>query len=257
MARPFFSIITCVYNSGGFLDRNIASVSSQSFKGYEHVIVYSPSKDKSKNIIRKYMKVDSKAILANVAPSGISAAFNAGILKSRGEYLMFLNSDDYFYDGMVLSDAHKFLKSRKELDWIYGVINVVEENGKNIGMYPKLGLLKKRLPWLLKLLNYIPHQSVFIKREVVDKFGLFDEGLESQMDYEYWLRIASKTRWKFMERVISNYTIRRGAKSSSKRNDRENRRIMRSVQKRYTNKVELFLAGLVESFVHFYNRTTR
>jgi glycosyltransferase involved in cell wall biosynthesis len=202
------------------------------------------------------MKENKNARLVKVKPGGISPAFNKGVVSSKGNYLMFLNSDDYFYDKEVLRRAHEILKRRK-LDWVYGVINVVEEDGRGVGKFPKFGLFKKRRINLLKYVNYIPHQSVFINKSVFGEFGLFDEDLSSQMDYEYWLRIARKTKWKFIELVVSNYTIRSGAQSSSKKNIAENHENMRFVQGRYSNKVELFFAGIVEIFVNIYNKTYR
>ena len=257
MTKPFFSIITCVYNSEKFLGRNFSSVSKQTFRNYEHVIVYSFSKDKSKEIIREYEKKNKNVVVALAQPEGISPAFNKGIVSSTGKYLFFLNSDDYFYDENVLKDVNLFLRGSTALNWIYGKINVVEEDGKNVGEFPKWKAFQAQWGYLLKFVNFVPHQAVFMKKEVFDKFGPFDESLSSQMDYEYWLRVAGKTKWNFFNRIISNYTIRKGAKSSSKKNSKENLANMEAVQKRYTNRMEFFLAGIIERLVEVYNKTTR
>jgi hypothetical protein len=77
------------------------------------------------------------------------------------------------------------------------------------------------------------------------------------MDYEYWLKVACKTHWKFYERIISNYTIRTGAKSSSKNNIKENQFNMETVQERYLNKIELVVASVIKELIQIYNKTTR
>jgi glycosyltransferase involved in cell wall biosynthesis len=254
MSRSFFSIITCTRNSGKFVKKNITSVRRQTFKDYEHIFIDGYSLDKTNDIIDTYAHNNPKVRVYKYSPNGISNAFNLGIKHSNGKYIIFLNSDDYFYDNDVLGDAAKFLKENEQPDWIFGIINVVEENGKRVGLFPKFILFKKELAPLLKLINYIPHQSSFIKKEIFENYGKFDEGLTSQMDYDLWLKIASHTRWKFYERLISNYSIRKGAMSSSKKNSKENIRNMRTVQARYTNKVEFFVARIAEFLVQIYNK---
>lgn len=258
MKNPFFSIITCTKNSEKFIAKNIDSVNVQTFRSYEHIFIDGESSDRTKELIKKTIKNDSlRNRLYIFPPTGISSAFNDGVKKSKGEYLIFLNSDDYFYDNKVLEDACDFLHRNEKPDWVYGMINVIEENGRNIGVFPKFALFKYRFPCLLKFINYIPHQAVFINKESFEKFGLFDINLSSIMDYDYWLRIADKTDWKHFNRIVSNYTIRKGAKSSSKKNIHENHLNLNIVLKRHLNSAEFIIASVVGLLVDKLNKVLR
>lgn len=89
MKRPFFSIITCTYNSEKFLQENIDSVKSQTFKDYEHIFIDGYSTDDTNKIINKYILIDRRSKIFKYPPKGISNAFNLGIKKSLGKYLFF------------------------------------------------------------------------------------------------------------------------------------------------------------------------
>ena len=90
MKKPKFSIIVPVYNTEKYVKRCLDSIKSQSFKDYEVIIVNDGSTDKSDDIISKY---PYKVI--NQENQGLSMARNNGVKEALGEYLIFLDSDDY------------------------------------------------------------------------------------------------------------------------------------------------------------------
>lgn len=251
-----FSIITCTYNSIEYIEKNIFSVKNQNFNDYEHIFIDGFSTDGTYNILKKYQdQFPDNVKIFQFAPIGISNAMNKGIEKSSGEYLIHLHSDDSLFDHNVLKDVACFLDSNNNPDWIYGKINVLTSNIikgvfplKNIWQKKEKDVLKN---YLLKFYIYIPHQSVFIKKEVFNKFGLFDERLKSAMDFDFWLRIRSKTRWFFYNRVISNFTLRADARSSGFKNIKENRDNILLVRERYLNKFEIFISVLLDVLLKF------
>lgn len=256
--NPFFSIITCTYNSEKFLRNNLNSVKDQSFKDYEHVFIDGCSNDDTGKIIESYKKHNPEFVkVFQKKPIGISDAMNEGIKRARGKYLIYLHSDDYFYDDRVLKDEYTFLKKNNFPDWVYGKIQVVEAWGKEVGVFPKWRIFQLSNPTLLKLFNYIPHQAVFMKKTILSKFGGFDEKLKSSMDCDLWLRLAEKTHWIFIDRIISNYTIHKGSQSSDKDNMSINNNELNKVIKRRLNKVEYFLHLLVRLPLSAYNHTRR
>lgn len=257
-----FSIITCTYNSAKWLDRNITSVRNQSYKNFEHIFIDGFSSDQTLNIINDYKnKFNDKVKLFQSMPGGISDAMNEGIKKSTGDYLIHLHSDDSFFDDQVLDDVRKFLGA-KNPDWIYGKINVTEENGENTGSFPNKKIFQQNFKnkfgnYLLKYFNYIPHQAVFIKKEVFKNNGYFDADLSSSMDFDLWLRIIKKTKWYFFDRVISNYCLRGSSESSSLKNKQINDMNYRIVQGRYLNIFERPLAKVINFVVDKKNKNYR
>lgn len=256
-----FSIITCTYNSEKLLPKIIASVKQQTFADFEHVFVDGFSSDGTVEIIKNYQAEYPERIkLFQAKPQGISNAMNEGIKHSSGEYIIHLHSDDSFFNDQVLADVNAFLTGQN-WDWIYGKINVIEEDGRAVGLFPKRKIWQMGGSvwgrWLLKYFNYIPHQAVFIRRAVFDKFGYFDETISSAMDPDLWLRIKEKTRWCFYDRVISNYCLRAGAQSSSLKNIQKNRANQRLVQKRHLNWLDILISRLVNFAANRKNQNLR
>jgi glycosyltransferase involved in cell wall biosynthesis len=250
MKKPFITVITCTFNSAKYLEKNILSVKNQTLDCFEHVFIDGNSTDGTLDMIKKYqLEFPSKVRIFQFEPRGISNAMNHGVMNSFGEYIIHLHSDDSFYDKDVLSDAFNFLNSRNKPDWIYGKICTLEGTivkgvfpSKNIWQNINNNSIKS---YLLKLYNYVPHQAVYIRKEVFNNFGFFDENLKYGMDPDLWLRIRSKTRWLFFDRIISNYVLRPDAQSSGYKYKIQNEKDALLVQKRYLNSFEFVLFKLV------------
>lgn len=256
--KPFFTVITCTLNSTEFLSRNLESVERQSYKNYEHIFIDGGSRDGTVKILSDYKnKFIKKVKVIRHLKLGVSEAFNRGIKEAKGDYLFFLNSDDSFYDKDVLADIYAFLSKHNKSDWIYAKINVVEEDGKTVGIFPLRLIFQKANKYLLKFFNFVPHQTVFMKKKVFTNFGDFDTDLKSNMDIDLFLRIANKTNWAFFDRVICNYVLRKGSVSSDLRNKEIGLRTLEKVQKRYLPTTEFLLAKVINRVVSIFNKTYR
>jgi glycosyltransferase involved in cell wall biosynthesis len=253
---PFFSIITCTYNSGRYLPNNIKSIRSQTYKDFEHIFIDAYSTDKTRQVISAYSKSNPKFIkMFYQMPQGISKAMNLGIKKATGKYLIHLHSDDSFFDTKVLQDVHGFLIEHPYLDWLYGKINVRDIKGSPVGVFPNKLIYRLFPRLIIKYLNVIPHQGVFIKKNVFLEHGFFDESLTSSMDLDLWFRIINKTKWCFYNRIIANFLIRKDAQSSGLKRKPENDKNIFSVEKRYLTKLELALFSIAKKIIDRYNKT--
>lgn len=92
---PLISIIIPVYNTDKYLERCLSSVTNQTYQNIEIIIVDDGSTDKSPTIIKKYVKKDPRVKVINQENSGQGSARNRGIDSANGEYIMFVDSDDY------------------------------------------------------------------------------------------------------------------------------------------------------------------
>lgn len=211
-----FSIVTCTYNSEKYLQRNIASVIGQTCKDFEHIFIDGLSTDKTIEIIKNYQKkFPEKIKLFHSPPRGIGNAMNIGIEKSSGEYIIHLHSDDSFYDLNILEKINNFIIKNGNPEWIYGKALFINEIKKNNRVIPHRKIYKKIRFWLLLLTNYIPHQSVFIKKEVFEKYGFFDEYYNNSMDYDMWLRLSkSNITSKFFNEIICKFFIHEKSQST-------------------------------------------
>lgn len=107
--NPLFSIIVPIYNVERYLEQCIESVLAQDYQNYELILVDDGSPDNSIDICAKYAKQYSNIVFIHKINGGVSDARNAGIQIARGEYLMFLDSDDYWEGTTILSDLQKII----------------------------------------------------------------------------------------------------------------------------------------------------
>lgn len=98
-----FSIVIPVYNVEKYIDRCLNSVLKQSYKDYEVIIVDDESPDNSIEIINKYVNIDDRFKVYSKKNGGLSDARNFGVKKTSGDYLIFLDSDDYIEKDLLFN----------------------------------------------------------------------------------------------------------------------------------------------------------
>ena len=106
---PKFSVIIPVYNVEKYIKKCLDSVFNQTFKDFEVIVINDGTPDKSMDIVKQY---DVKVI--EQKNQGQSAARNNGIKKAKGDYLIFLDSDDY-WEKELLSEINKSLKNKPDV----------------------------------------------------------------------------------------------------------------------------------------------
>lgn len=116
------SIIIPVYKVEKYLARCVDSVLSQTFSDFELILVDDGSPDKSPELCDEYAKKDSRVKVIHKKNGGLSSARNAGLEVCKGEYIFFIDSDDWLSDDEVFSDFIKKAKIENS-DFIYGLMN--------------------------------------------------------------------------------------------------------------------------------------
>lgn len=225
------SIITITYNNAEGLRRTIQSVQSQTFHDFEHIIVDGGSTDGSVEVIREYADSEDirlegyKAIrkensnAGNLASSphhlitsspiiwisekdrGVYDAQNKGIRLAHGEYCYFLNAGDTFCADDVLermfspnslfpSSPHRLISSSpltSTPDILYGNEIIVDGNGQRVGI--ARGVAN---PSFVDLYNScMKHQASFIRRELFDKYGMYDAAMRICSDFDWFFRVIA------------------------------------------------------------------
>ena len=181
------SVIIPTYNRVHTLKRAVDSVLSQTYKEYEIIIIDDGSTDGTGSIIQSYYK---NVRFFSIAHSGVSRARNTGIENAKGEWISFLDSDDYWLPEK-LQNQMAFLKKYPE----YKICHTDEiwiKNGKRINQGKKH---IKYMGWFFAPslhLCLISPSSVIIHKSVFNTIGKFDEHFEYVEDYDLWLRITSR-----------------------------------------------------------------
>lgn len=125
-----FSIIVPVYNVEKYLDKCLASILRQTFKNFECIIIDDGSPDNSNAIIDKYVKLDQCFKVIHQKNMGLSAARNAGLDIAKGEYVVFVDSDDYIADDYLEKFALKIADTDADIV-ICGFIEAYKDYEKN------------------------------------------------------------------------------------------------------------------------------
>ena len=186
------SIITVCYNSAETLEKTILSVAGQTYKNIEYIIVDGLSKDKTVSLIQKHQDKISNWI--SESDKGLYDAMNKGIAMATGDIIGILNSDDTFYSDDVLASVAAF-HIKNNTDASVGTIVQHKEEGRVIRTYSS----KLWNPEKLKIGFMPPHPSIFFKKELFDKYGVYELGFTIGADYELITRffLKNKITWKY------------------------------------------------------------
>jgi len=169
------SIITVNLNNKHGLEKTIRSVASQNFIDYEFIVIDGASTDGSLKIIEKYK--DTISYFVSEKDTGIYNAMNKGIKMANGKYLQFLNSGDYLLNKEILKKVFSIITNK---DIYYGSSLRRSEIGNLYEFTEPNDLTFKRF------FDYsICHQSMFIKRKLFKKFGMYDESLKIVADWKF------------------------------------------------------------------------
>jgi glycosyltransferase involved in cell wall biosynthesis len=178
------SVITVCRNAEETIETTLRSVAAQENVAgqVEHIVIDGASQDGTLDIVKQFPATR----WVSEPDDGISDAFNKGWRFAKGEYVLYLNADDYLYDSTVLSDSLDFINDNHHPDWIVGDVLVCENDEISV---PPRGYPPSC--WSLIFRNRICHQSVFLKRRAFEEIGDFSNDFEMTMDYDLWQRLCS------------------------------------------------------------------
>ena len=128
-----FTIITCTYDASKYIDRTLESVRGQSYPHIEHFIIDGVSKDDTVKKAQTYAYDSHYPVIVKSEPDkGLYDAMNKGIQLAKGNYIIFLNAGDVFYEEDTLTNIAEQLKDKPLPGVIYGDTNIVDEEGNFI-----------------------------------------------------------------------------------------------------------------------------
>lgn len=101
--KPYISVIVPVYNTANYLRKCLESIKNQDYNNYECIMIDDGSADDSADICREYAEIDDRFVLLQQENRGVSSARNAGLNRACGDYILFVDSDDYLGGGTSLA----------------------------------------------------------------------------------------------------------------------------------------------------------
>ena len=181
---PLVSIVITTYNHGKFIKDAIESALAQTYSNIEVLVVDDGSTDNTKEIVLNY----SNVIYHYKENNGLSAARNTGIQLSSGEFVLFLDADDYLYSNGIEINL-QYLLPNENLAFVSGSYKYVDIN-KNENQFKSVQIVGNHYHRLL-ITNYIGmHATVLYRKSIIEKY-YFNTTLKCAEDYDVYLRITS------------------------------------------------------------------
>lgn len=202
------SIITVNFNNLNGLKKTIQSVKKQSYTNYEYIIIDGGSTDGSKKYIEKEQNMISYWI--SEKDNGIYDGMNKGITHATGEYLLFLNSGDYFVSSETL---YKVFNSQNYTeDLIIGRQYYINKKGKKSTCHM---IKKEDIDDTYFWSNTLPHQATFIRRDLFSRIGRYEQNYKIIADWVFWYKSIIKNHASYkISNIFISYMEQEGISSN-------------------------------------------
>lgn len=188
------SVITICYNNLAELISTCQSVDKQTIKPEEHLIINGSSNKEIEDWFEKNPQPSYRKTF-HEPDNGISDAFNKGIEKSKGEITHLLNSGDRYADDKAIETVLAVFKQDPELGWVHG--KYIQHRG-NMDVISGVPFDAQQL-W--KGMRTVAHPTMFIKKAVYLKHGLYNLTYKIAMDYDLLVRIRHEKN-RFIDRPL-------------------------------------------------------
>lgn len=192
MNPPLFSIIVPAYNAERTIASCLKSILQQSYSDIEVLIMDGVSSDGTLDIARSFR--DNRIRICSEKDKGIYDAMNKGIRLAKGEWLMFLGSDDTLYSEDTLSNVVPYLTG---YDVVYGNVYSSRFGGLYDGEFSQTKIITRN----------ICHQAIFFKKRIFDIVGTFNLNYIAHADWDHNMRwlFSKKIKHRFINVTIANY----------------------------------------------------
>lgn len=205
--NPHISVIIPAYKAENFIAQTVQTVLDQSYTDFELLIVDDGSPDDQANVIKQLEAQDNRVRYIYKENGGVSSARNLGFKQSKGQLLAFLDADDLWFSDNLEKKVQRFQEDQA-FGLVHSNADVINENGQPTGEIKegKEGyILDDLLAWNG---TCIPApSSILVKREVLEKVGLFHERLSNSADQEFFFRVAKDYKIGKVDAVTWQYRV--------------------------------------------------
>jgi len=236
MFNPKLTVITIVYNNVRDIERTMLSVLGQTYGNIEYIIIDGLSNDGTLQVIGKYKNRISKFI--SEKDKGIYDAMNKGLAIATGDYVIFMNSGDEFYDAGTVTAV---FASANDADIYYGETEMIDDAGQSLGQ--RRHKAPAKFTWRgFKYGMSISHQAIYIKRALTEPY---DSRYQLSADIDWIIRAAKKAKIIVnVNRYVAKYLVG----GMSKKKHRQSLEERFDIMKRYYGLAPTILNHVVIAF---------
>ncbi len=206
--KPLVSIITPSYNQAAFIEQTIKSVLDQDYPNIEYLVADGGSTDGSVDIIKRYAK--RLAWWVSEKDKGQADAINKGFARAKGEFIAWVNSDDYYQPGAI-SAAVAALQANPDVGFVFGDVEVVDKDGRILNhlRYGNWSVAD------LMTFHIIGQPAVFMRRSMLEKAGYLDLSYHFLLDHQLWLRMGLQAGMQYVPQLWAGAHYYEGCKNLS------------------------------------------
>jgi len=208
---PTVSIVTPSYNQARFIEDTLLSVRGQKYPNLEHIVVDGGSTDNTSDILRRYESTYNLQWTSE-PDEGQSDAINKGFQRAQGEIIGWLNSDDTYMPGAIIT-AVRHLVENPHLGWVCGDGYWIDEHSRVLS-------IKYSGPYSFEDLvcrgMYLTQPAIFFRRHVIDEIGFLDREIHTTMDYDFFLRMGLEFDADYIPAILATRRLHSEAKTTSR-----------------------------------------
>jgi len=204
------SVIIPVYNVEKYLPKCLDSVICQNFDDMEIICINDGSTDNSLEILQNYAQKDTRIVVIDKQNEGVSTARNLGLERAKGDYIMFVDSDDYLEPEACITAYSEITKSNADI----GVFSNFEFNGENRIALKKTNLLKSYAQNSENIdysrLQLFIWDKIYKKSFLNDNKIKFPAGIKNAEDVIFnWTCFFKNPKYCFIDKNLYNYFVNR------------------------------------------------
>lgn len=201
---PKVSIIMSVRNGENYLDEAVTSIFRQTYTDFEFIIIDDASTDKTPSILKKF-KDERIKIFINKKKKGLTKSLNIGLSKARGKYIARMDHDDVARSDRLFQQV-RILDKDEQIGVIGSWVKLINNQGKQLGIL-KFPVNHKAIIRNIFANNPLRHSTVLFRKELVQKYGFYDDKLDGAEDYDLWLRLVKHTKFANLSLPLVKYRL--------------------------------------------------
>jgi len=201
--QPLVSVVIATYNMAQYLPQAIDSILRQTWPNLEVIVVDDGSKDNTAAVLATY---DSNPRVRYVCTEnqGQPKAKNCGIKLTSGDFIAFCDADDLWEPYKLEVQMPLFTHSR--IGIVYSEVSNIDEQNQRYEKAPAYVRHSGKVTDQLLIRNFVPFGTAIIRRECIEKCGIFDEQFRMGIDWDLWLRYS--LYWEFAYSPMRTYIYR-------------------------------------------------
>ena len=197
--ESMISIVLPVYNGERYLKKSIESCLNQSYRNWELLIIDDGSTDRSAEIAKEYVQIDSRVhYYRNEHNLKLPKTLNRGFSLASGAYLTWTSADNYYYENAFEKMVQALEKEKS--DFVFAACSIINEQDKQVDM------ISAPTDYRSAIWDYNFVGACFMyTRKVYEIVGEYDANLFLCEDYDYWLRIFASFKVTYLDEILYGY----------------------------------------------------